>query len=74
MGHPTDKIELIIMGGTFLSYPREFQFDFVKKCYDALNGKKSKSLSDAKKLTRPPCIDALHFVLKRDQMFALKII
>ncbi len=50
MGHPTEKIELIIMGGTFLSYPREFQFDFVKKCYDALNGKKSKSLSDAKKI------------------------
>jgi len=37
MNHPTDKIELIIMGGTFLSYPEEFQFDFVKKCYQALN-------------------------------------
>jgi elongator complex protein 3 len=49
MGHPTDKIELIIMGGTFLAYPEEFQFDFVKKCYDALNGKKSKSLDEAKK-------------------------
>ena len=50
MGHPTDKIELIIMGGTFLSYPREFQFDFVKKCYDTLNGKNSKSLDEAKKI------------------------
>ena len=37
MGHPTDKIELIIMGGTFLSYPEKFQFQFVKKCYQALN-------------------------------------
>ena len=50
MGHPTDKIELIIMGGTFLSYPEEFQFDFIKKCYDALNNKKSTSLKQAKKL------------------------
>jgi len=50
MGHPTEKIELIIMGGTFLSYPRDFQFDFIKKCYDALNTRSSKSLSDAKKL------------------------
>ena len=50
MGHPTDKIELIIMGGTFLSYPEEFQFDFVKKCYDALNGKRGKSLAEAKKI------------------------
>lgn len=50
MGHPTDKIELIIMGGTFLSYPRDFQFEFVKDCYDALNGKDSKSLDEAKKI------------------------
>ena len=50
MGHPTDKIELIIMGGTFLAYPEDFQFDFIKKCYAALNNKKSKSLEEAKKI------------------------
>jgi elongator complex protein 3 len=49
MGHPTQKIELIIMGGTFLSYPKEFQVEFIKKCYQALNNKKSKSLNEAKK-------------------------
>jgi elongator complex protein 3 len=49
MHHPTDKIELIIMGGTFLSYPEKFQFQFIKKCYDALNGKNSTSLDQAKK-------------------------
>ena len=49
MKHPTDKIELIIMGGTFLAYPRDFQFKFVKDCYDALNNKKSKTLEEAKK-------------------------
>jgi len=49
MKHPTDKIELIIMGGTFLSFPKEFQFDFVKKCYDALNDSASKTLEEAKK-------------------------
>ena len=49
MNHPTEKIELIIMGGTFLSYPKEFQIDFIKKCYDALNNKSSKSLQEAKK-------------------------
>jgi len=50
MHHPTDKIELIIMGGTFLSYPISYQYDFIKKCYDGLNGKESKSLEQAKKL------------------------
>ena len=50
MNHPTDKIELIIMGGTFLEYPKKFQYEFIKKCYDAMNNKISKSLEQAKKL------------------------
>ncbi len=48
MNHPTDKIELIIMGGTFLEYPLKYQYGFVKACYDALNGKPSKDLVEAK--------------------------
>lgn len=50
MNHPTDKIEIIILGGTFLQYPVEYQYDFIKKCYDALNGKISKNLDEAKKI------------------------
>jgi len=50
MNHPTDKIELIIMGGTFLSFPPSYQYKFIKNCYDALNSKKSNNLEQAKKL------------------------
>ena len=50
MHHPTDKIELIIMGGTFLSYSKDYQHKFIKDCYDALNEKKSSSLEEAKKI------------------------
>lgn len=50
MHHPTDKIELIIMGGTFLQYPEEFQYDFIKRCYDALNEKDSENLEEAQRL------------------------
>jgi len=49
MGHPTDKIELIIMGGTFLSTPKEYQYQFIKDCFDALNGVVSATLEEAKK-------------------------
>ena len=38
MGHSTDKVELIIMGGTFLSTTPEYQQQFVKRCLDAMNG------------------------------------
>jgi elongator complex protein 3 len=50
MKHPTDKIELIIMGGNFLDYPAKYKINFVKSCYDALNNKKSKNLGQAKKI------------------------
>ena len=48
MGHPTDKIELIIMGGTFLSLSLDYQYTFIKDCYDALNGEESADLAEAK--------------------------
>jgi len=50
MNHPTEKIEIIIMGGTFLQYPENFQRDFIKGIYDALNPRKSGSLKLAQKL------------------------
>ena len=50
MNHPVDKIEIIIMGGTFLEYPEKFQFDFVRGIYEGLNCKKSKTLKQAQKL------------------------
>jgi len=37
-GHPTDKIELIVIGGTFSALPRDYQEDFIKECFRALNG------------------------------------
>lgn len=48
MGHPTDKIELIIIGGTFLQYEKDYQYWYVKRCYDALNESDSKNLEEAK--------------------------
>src|SRR3990170_2136112 len=50
MGHPTDKIELIVMGGTFLAYPEDYQYRFIKGCYDALNGEESADLAEAKQI------------------------
>ncbi|MCR4394314.1 MAG: tRNA uridine(34) 5-carboxymethylaminomethyl modification radical SAM/GNAT enzyme Elp3 [Dehalococcoidales bacterium] len=50
MGHPTDKIELIIMGGTFLAMTVDYQYQFIKDCFDALNGTDSKDLKEAKRI------------------------
>ncbi len=50
IGHETDKIDLIIMGGTFPARDRIYQKRFVKNCFDALNDKNSTSLKDAHEL------------------------
>jgi len=50
IGHRVDKVELIIMGGTFPSAPLEYQRFFVKRCLDAITGKNSRSLEEAKKI------------------------
>jgi elongator complex protein 3 len=37
-----------VMGGTFLATPVEYQYKFIKECYDALNEVESASLDEAK--------------------------
>jgi elongator complex protein 3 len=37
VGHPTDKVELLILGGTFSSYRRDYQEWFVQRCFAAMN-------------------------------------
>ena len=37
MGHPTDKVELIILGGTWDDYPRDYRIWFVEQLFRALN-------------------------------------
>lgn len=36
-GHPTDKIELIVMGGTFSYLPKPYQKKFITECFRAAN-------------------------------------
>jgi len=50
IGHPVDKIDFIIMGGTFPARDPYYQEWFVKRCFDGLNKKDSKNLSEAKKI------------------------
>jgi elongator complex protein 3 len=37
IGHPIDKVELIVLGGTWSAYPLGYRIWFVKRCLDALN-------------------------------------
>lgn len=37
LGHPVDKAEIIILGGTWSDYPESYQIWFIKECFRALN-------------------------------------
>jgi len=37
LGHPTDKIEIIVLGGTWSFYPETYQIWFVKRIFDAMH-------------------------------------
>jgi elongator complex protein 3 len=37
LGHPTEKIELLILGGTWSSYRRDYQEWFIARCFEAMN-------------------------------------
>ena len=50
IGHTVDKVELIVMGGTFPATPIEYQEDFIKQSLNAIVGEETASLEEAKKL------------------------
>jgi elongator complex protein 3 len=37
IGHPVDKVELIVLGGTWSSYPESYQIWFLTRVFEALN-------------------------------------
>jgi len=49
-GHNTDKVELIVMGGTFLSHTKPYREKFMLDSINAVSGTKCKGISSAKKL------------------------
>ncbi|EKD49369.1 MAG: hypothetical protein ACD_63C00168G0002 [uncultured bacterium] len=48
-GHNTDKVELIVMGGTFSALPKRYQRWFIKQCFESLNNNNYNTLAEAQK-------------------------
>lgn len=63
-GHPTDKIELIVMGGTWSVYPKSYQNYYVRNCLEAMNGKKSRTLLEAQKINETAAHRSVAMVLE----------
>lgn len=51
LGHNVDKVEYIIMGGTFMSLPNDYKDWFIINLHDALSGHRSRGVSEAVKFS-----------------------
>ena len=49
IGHPVDKVELIVQGATFTSAPPEYQETFIKSCTEAMIGHHLPTWAEVKK-------------------------
>jgi elongator complex protein 3 len=47
LGHDTDKVEFIVMGGTFMSLPTDYRDYFIRNLHDALSGHSSNDVDEA---------------------------
>jgi len=47
LGHSVDKVEFIVMGGTFMSLDRTYKDYFIRNLHDALSGHTSHSVAEA---------------------------
>lgn len=65
-GHPTDKIELRIVGGTWSSYPKKYQIEFIKHCFLAAN--------DFPKKRRRARVKALKQIQKQNETAKSRIV
>lgn len=49
-GHETEKIEMIVLGGTFSAYQRRYQHDYIRALYNACNPVNGRTLKEAQQI------------------------
>ncbi|KAK3169273.1 Elongator subunit [Lepraria neglecta] len=47
LGHSVDKVEYIIMGGTFMSLPQDYRDEFISQLHNALSGYQTSNVDEA---------------------------
>jgi elongator complex protein 3 len=60
LGHPIDKIELLVLGGTWSSYRRDYQEWFIKRCFDAMNATSGPALYSSLQAVQAGALEEVH--------------
>lgn len=72
LGHQVDKVEFIVMGGTFMSLPADYRDYFIRNLHDSLSGNQSKSVAEAVKMSERAKIKCIGITIETRPDYCLK--
>lgn len=72
LGHSCDKIEFIVMGGTFMSLPDDYRDYFIRNLHDALSGHTSASVDEAVKYSEQSDVKCIGITIETRPDYCLK--
>lgn len=72
LGHSVDKVEFIIMGGTFMSLGEDYRDYFIRNLHDALSGHTSNSVAEAVRFSEQSGVKCIGITIETRPDYCLK--
>lgn len=72
LGHSVDKVEFIVMGGTFMSLPEDYRDYFIRNLHDALSGHTSNNIEEAVKFSEKSKTKCIGITIETRPDYCLK--
>jgi len=72
LGHSVDKVEFIVMGGTFMSLDSKYKDYFIRNLHDALSGNNSSTVSEATKYSEQSHTKCIGITIETRPDYCLK--
>ncbi|XP_025110587.1 elongator complex protein 3 [Pomacea canaliculata] len=72
LGHSVDKVEFIVMGGTFMSLPDDYRDYFIRSLHDALSGHCSSNVDEAVKYSEKSMTKCIGITIETRPDYCLK--
>jgi elongator complex protein 3 len=72
LGHDVDKVEFIVMGGTFMSLDGAYKDYFVRNLHDALSGHRSSSVEEAVRWSEHSAVKCVGITIETRPDYCLK--
>lgn len=72
LGHVVDKVEFIVMGGTFMSLTPEYRDYFIRNLHDSLSGHHSQSVAEAVKMSEQAKTKCIGITIETRPDYCLK--